>query len=128
MAARGHGRGGGRGGGRPVSINVEALGFGRGGDMLPTATIQPPSLFPPLEQHPLPLLSGDTFNYLIDLKHDFQNFMEDSVYYLKPKESKTDIQRYSDKYKVSASTIDEEKAIGEYIQIFTGLWLIIRYW
>lgn len=29
-----------------MSLNVEALGFGRGGDAMPTAMIQPPPLFP----------------------------------------------------------------------------------
>lgn len=40
------GRGRGRGGGKPMSLNVEALGFGRGGDAMPTASAQPPPLFP----------------------------------------------------------------------------------
>lgn len=35
----------GRGRGKPMSLNIEALGFARG-DALPTAILQPPPRFP----------------------------------------------------------------------------------
>ncbi|XP_067931723.1 DNA-directed RNA polymerase III subunit RPC7-like [Watersipora subatra] len=97
MGGRGRGRGR---GGSSMSVNIEALGFGRG-EALPSASLHPPPTFPVLEHHPLPLEHNEKCNYLIDLKRYFQTSMEDSPYYVKSTETRKDIKRYTDKYKVS---------------------------
>ncbi|XP_038072905.1 DNA-directed RNA polymerase III subunit RPC7-like [Patiria miniata] len=96
MAGRGRGRG--RGG--AMAFTAEVLGLGRG-DVLPPTTSQPPPLFPPLEFRPVPLPTGDEWDYLLLLKQEFRNTMRDSPYYIKPQDKKKDIERYSDKYRMS---------------------------
>ncbi|KAI0223789.1 hypothetical protein LSAT2_025087 [Lamellibrachia satsuma] len=94
------GRRGGRGGaGRGISFNIENLGFGRG-EALPGPILQPPPLFPPLEQKPVPLLAGEEGDYLLALKQEYQGSMKESVYFLKELHKKKDIERYSDKYQL----------------------------
>jgi len=91
MAGRGRARG------RGISFNVETLGFGRG-EALPGSVLQPPPLFPPLEFKPLPLSSGEEYDYLLTLKQEFRAGMRDSPYFIKPAVKKKEIERYSDKY------------------------------
>jgi len=91
MAGRGRARG------RGLSFSVESLGFGRG-ETLPGSILQPPPLFPALDFKPLPLSSGEEYDYLLALKQEFRVGMKESPYYIKPSERKKDIERYSDKY------------------------------
>ena len=71
--------------------------------------------FQPLEQHPLPLEQSEREKYLIDLKQDFQTFMEDSPYFVKRTDAKKDIYRYSDKYKTSAHNSADSGMICEFM-------------
>ncbi|KAL3867150.1 hypothetical protein ACJMK2_044373 [Sinanodonta woodiana] len=89
----------GRGKGKSVSFNVEALGFGKG-EALPTATLQPPPLFPPQEFKPVPLLHGDDWEYTLALKQEFRATIRKSPYFIHGNEKKKDIERYSDKYQI----------------------------
>lgn len=91
MAGRGRGRG------RNVSFNVEALGFGRG-EALPGPILQPPPLFPARDFKPVPLETGEDYDYMVALKQEFRGTVRKSVFYLKPSEKAKDIERYSDKY------------------------------
>ncbi|XP_076807413.1 DNA-directed RNA polymerase III subunit RPC7-like [Clavelina lepadiformis] len=100
MSRGGRGRGRGRGN---VSFNMEAIGFGRG-DALPAPILQPPPKFPPSRQPPLPLVGGDEAKYLLALKKEFLQTMQASPYFIKAEQEKTDVDRYSDKYRASRNT------------------------
>jgi len=97
MAGRG-GRGRGKG---ALSFQVESLGFGRG-QSLPETILQPPPLFPPLEFKPLPVATGEEYEYLLALKQEFRTAMQESPYYIRATEKKNHIRRYSDKYNAQA--------------------------
>ncbi len=56
--------------------------------------------FQPLEFKPLPLATGDEYEYLLALKQEFRGTMKESAFYMKPQEKKKDIGRYSDKYQL----------------------------
>ena len=80
----------------------------------------------------MPLEQNEKYKYMIDLKRFFQTFMEDSPYYVKPVETKKDIHRYSDKYKLAntATTgndmICESSIITSYcIQVLMSLYLVV---
>nr|CAB3265036.1 DNA-directed RNA polymerase III subunit RPC7-like [Phallusia mammillata] len=95
---------GGRGRGRGnVTFNMESIGFGKG-DALPPPTLQPPPLYPPLRQPALPLLTGDDVNYMLALKKEFVQTMKNSPYYIQAEEAKSDVDRYSDKYRATRNT------------------------
>lgn len=83
-----------------MAFTAEVLGLGRG-DALPPPTSQPPPLFPPLEFRPVPLPTGDEWDYMLLLKQEFRGTMRDSPYYIKPQDKKKDIERYSDKYRMA---------------------------
>ncbi|XP_033111777.1 DNA-directed RNA polymerase III subunit RPC7-like [Anneissia japonica] len=100
------GRGRGRGRGSALSFTAEVLGLGRGGDSLPTAVLQPPPLFPPLEYKALPLLAGEAREYMLALKQEFRASSKDSPFFIKPQNKKKDIDRYSDKYQASGLNSD----------------------
>lgn len=67
----------------------------------------------PLENQPLPIEKSEVVDYLVDLKRDFQFFMEESPYYLKLSEPKNDIKRYSDKYKSNGQPTSNSAALRE---------------
>ncbi|XP_071844194.1 DNA-directed RNA polymerase III subunit RPC7-like [Apostichopus japonicus] len=92
MAGRGRGRG------SAFSYTAEVLGLGRGADAIPASVLQPPPPFPPLQFKPVPLASGESYEYMLLLKQEFRGSMRDSPFYIKPLDKKKDIQRYSDKY------------------------------
>lgn len=69
--------------------------------------------FQPLEHQPLPLETGEQIDYLLELKHDFKTFMEDSVFFMKA-EQKKDIVRYSDKYKDNKQATDSSISESNY--------------
>lgn len=89
MAGRGRGR-------ASLSFNVELLGIGRGETF--ASILQPPPVFPPLQNHPLNLQKGEEFEYILALKQEFRNAMQNSPYYMNYTEKTKDIERYSDKY------------------------------
>lgn len=92
----------GRGRGRNFSFNIENLGFGRG-ESLPGPTVQPPPIFPPLETKPVPLATGDNYDYMLALKQEFRTTMRDSPFFIKTSRVKKDIERYTDKYQINGN-------------------------
>ncbi|XP_077989061.1 DNA-directed RNA polymerase III subunit RPC7-like [Glandiceps talaboti] len=97
MAGRGRGRGRGA-----IAVAAETLGIGRGD--LPPPTLQPPPLFPPLEFKPVPLLSGEDYDYMLALKQEYRGTMRESPYFIKPSGKRKDIYRYSDKYQTNGNS------------------------
>ena len=53
-----------------------------------------------MEYRPVPLCSGDEYDYLLALKQEYRGAMRESPYYIHSVEKKKDIQRYSDKYQL----------------------------
>ena len=99
------GRGRGRGRGRSLG-NLEALGIAPG-EPPPQPILQPPPLFPPLDQKPLELSKTDASEYLLSVKQEFRQSMKQSPFYLRAGSDKKVIERYSDKYQeVKGSEID----------------------
>ncbi|XP_035667700.1 DNA-directed RNA polymerase III subunit RPC7-like isoform X1 [Branchiostoma floridae] len=94
------GRGRGRGRGKPLSFDIESLGF-QNKKELPKSKEEPPPLYPPLEFKPVPLQEGEEANYLLALKQEFRGSMRESPYFIKPQSAKKDIERYSDKYQLN---------------------------
>ena len=98
MAARGRG---GRGRGRAaMSFNVEQLGFNTG-EALPGPVLQPPPVYPIMENRPLTLQGGVEGEYMLALKRDFVEFLRDSPAFVVPAAAKAEIERYSDCYQVA---------------------------
>uniref|UniRef100_UPI00358E2B33 DNA-directed RNA polymerase III subunit RPC7-like isoform X1 n=1 Tax=Myxine glutinosa TaxID=7769 RepID=UPI00358E2B33 len=92
MAGMGRGRGRGQ-----MTFNIEAIGFGKG-EALPPTALQPPPLFPLRQNLPLPLQTGEETDYQVALKQEFRLAMKCLPYFLKIEMKKKDIVRYSDKY------------------------------
>ncbi|KAG2462822.1 DNA-directed RNA polymerase III subunit RPC7-like [Polypterus senegalus] len=95
MAGRGRGRGRGQ-----LTFNIEAVGIGKG-EVLPPGTFQPTPLFPPMENKPVPLQSGEEAEYMLALKQELRGAMKSLPYFVKPAAPKKDVERYSDKYQSS---------------------------
>ena len=102
------GRRGGRG--RVGRSNLEAIGIAPG-ESLPPPILQPPPLYPPMERRPLELSNTETDRYLVGIKQEFQQRMQQSPFYLKSDSARTDIKRYSDKYKMSAQQSDLQQLL-----------------
>ena len=105
MSGRRGGRG--RGGGR---TNFETIGI-QPGESVPPPILQPPPLYPPMERRPLELSNTETDRYLVSVKQEFQQRMQQSPFYLKSDSTKTDIKRYSDKYKTSLQQNDVQQLL-----------------
>ena len=102
------GRRGGRGrGGR---TNLEAIGI-QPGESVPPPILQPPPLYPPTERRPLELSATKTDRYLVRVKQEFQQHMQQSPFFLKSDSTSTDIKRYSDKYKTSLQQNDLQQLL-----------------
>ncbi|KAK3920872.1 DNA-directed RNA polymerase III subunit RPC7-like [Frankliniella fusca] len=97
MAGRGRGRGGGSSFNREIS---ERMGMAPGSSETPVESVlEPPPLFPPLENRPVPLELGVEGEYLLALKRDFVGYFRDSPSFIQNVVVKSDnIQRYSDRY------------------------------
>ena len=52
----------------------------------------------PLQFKPVPLETGEQFDYMLALKQELRSTMKESAYFINPPEKKRDIIRYSDKY------------------------------
>ena len=92
-------RGRGRGRGRGKSFGgLEALSI-IPGEPVPPPILQPPPLFPRLDQKPLELHSNKSEEYLLSVKQDLRQFMKQSPFHLKADSDKKVIERYSDKYR-----------------------------
>jgi len=111
------GRGGKGRGKASMSFDVSRLGFSAG-EGLPKANIQPPPLYPPLNQRPTPLLSTEVDEYLLALSQEYRGSIRDSPFYLKPKTIKRDIVRYTDRYK-------QNQAKGDATETWTPDWNFI---
>ncbi|KAL4646727.1 DNA-directed RNA polymerase III subunit RPC7-like [Arapaima gigas] len=98
MAGRGRGRGRGQ-----LTFNIEAVGIGKG-ENLPPSTLQPTPLFPPMEQKPVPLQTGEEAEYMLALKQELRGAMKNLPFYIRPAAPKKDVERYSDKYQSSEPT------------------------
>uniref|UniRef100_A0A8C7VUA6 DNA-directed RNA polymerase III subunit n=1 Tax=Oncorhynchus mykiss TaxID=8022 RepID=A0A8C7VUA6_ONCMY len=94
MAGLGHGQGRGKG---YMSFSIEAVGIGKG-ENLPPSILQPTPLFPPVEHKPVPLVMGEEAEYMLQ---EFRGNMKNLPFYVRPAVSKTDVERYSDKYQNS---------------------------
>lgn len=96
----GRGRGG-RGRGRGMTL--EQLGVQRG-EVLPDSIVGPPETYPPLEFRPCqPPQKESVEEYILCIKKEFQEHMQNSQYYIQPEVKSPDIERYSDRYQVLAS-------------------------
>jgi len=102
------GRGGKGRGKASMSFDVSRLGFGVG-EGLPKANLQPPPLYPPLQQRPTPLLATEVDEYLLALSQEYRGSIRDSPFYLKPKTMKRDIIRYTDRYKQNQTKGDSSE-------------------
>lgn len=99
MAGRGRGRGGNNALTR--EINERMGGAPSGNDSHVETVFEPPPLFPPLENRPVPLDLGVEGEYLLALKRDFVEYFRDSPSFLQNISVKADIQRYSDRYQTT---------------------------
>uniref|UniRef100_A0A3B5MZV8 DNA-directed RNA polymerase III subunit n=1 Tax=Xiphophorus couchianus TaxID=32473 RepID=A0A3B5MZV8_9TELE len=91
MAGRGRGR---------RTLGLDSVGTSRG-DSLPPAVQQPTTVFPVMEQKPLPLAGGEESEYLTALKQDFRVAMRSQPCFIQPAAAHRDVERYSDKYHLS---------------------------
>jgi DNA-directed RNA polymerase III subunit RPC7 len=83
-----------------MSFNVEQLGFSAG-EALPGPVLQPPPIYPPMENRPVPLQTGVEGEYMLALKREFVEFLRESPAFITPSAAKADIERYSDRYQVA---------------------------
>jgi len=83
-----------------MSFNVEQLGFSAG-EALPGPVLQPPPVYPPMENRPIPLQTGVEGEYMLALKRDLVEYLRDSPAFITPTVAKADIERYSDRYQVA---------------------------
>ncbi|KAK7080542.1 DNA-directed RNA polymerase III subunit Rpc31 [Halocaridina rubra] len=97
MAARGRG---GRGRGRGMTL--EQLGVQRG-EVLPDNIVGPPETYPLLEFKPSQLPQKENMEYILCIKKDFQEHMQNSQYNIQPEVKNMDIERYSDRYQLLTS-------------------------
>lgn len=88
MAGRGRGQ---------LTFSVEVVGIGKG-ENLPPSCVQPTPVYPPLEQKPVPLQTGEEAEYMLALKQEFRGAMKTLPFYIRPAAPKKDVERYSDKY------------------------------
>lgn len=105
MGARGRGRGSSHTFSREIN---ERMGIttgnapGQSNEPQVEAVNEPPPLYPPLENRPVPLDTGVEGEYLLALKRDFVEYFHDSPSYLQHTIVKSDIQRFSDRYQTAA--------------------------
>lgn len=99
MAGRGRG---GRGRGRGMSL--EQLGVQKG-EVLPERVAGPPETYPPLEFRPVQPTQEKNLaeSYLLVVKKEYREHMQNSQYYIQPGVKRPDIERYSDRYQLLAS-------------------------
>ncbi|KAK3874594.1 hypothetical protein Pcinc_020486 [Petrolisthes cinctipes] len=97
MGGRGRGRGRGKG------MTLEQLGVQKG-EGLPERVLGPPETYPPLEFRPVPPTQEKNLaeSYLLVVKKEFREHMQNSQYYIQPAVKRPDIERYSDRYQVLA--------------------------
>lgn len=96
----GRGRGG-RGRGRGMTL--EQLGVQKG-ELLPERVVGPPETYPPLEFHPVQPTQDKNLkeDYMLVVKKEYREHMQNSQYFIQPGVKKPDIERYSDRYQLLA--------------------------
>lgn len=98
MGGRGRGRGRGKG------MSLEQLGVQKG-ETLPERVIGPPETYPPLEFRPVQPTQEKNLaeSYLLVVKKEYREHMQNSQFYIQPGVKRLDIERYSDRYQLLAS-------------------------
>ncbi|XP_063865647.1 DNA-directed RNA polymerase III subunit RPC7-like isoform X1 [Scylla paramamosain] len=98
MGGRGRGRGRGKG------MSLEQLGVQKG-EVLPDRIVGPPETYPPLEFRPVQPTQEKNLaeSYLLVVKKEFREHMQNSQFYIQPGVKRKDIERYSDRYQLLAS-------------------------
>lgn len=83
---------------------LEQLGVQKG-EVLPERVLGPPETYPPLEFRPVQPAQEKNLaeSYLLVVKKDFREHMQNSQYFIQPGVKKPDIERYSDRYQFLAS-------------------------
>lgn len=104
MAGKGRGRG-------KYTFNLEVIGIGKG-EALPSSSLAPPPLFPPLPVKTAPFCpsKSDHYNYLHDVKQELNSAFKSSKYFLVPPKVNLGIQRYSDKFAGSSDSPPKQTA------------------
>jgi len=97
---------------------TQAMGIGRGEGVPGPNLLGPPPLFPKLENRPLPLQMDAAMDYMLILKRQYIDFLHDSPSFVLPITVKTDIERYSDKYKVLSN---EGKSLKESTYLWANM-------
>lgn len=80
-----------------MSFSMEQLGFSKG-EMLPTPVLQPSPSYPMLDHKPLPVQITTEMSYLIELKRDFTEYMQESSNNVQAIVLNEDIERYCEDY------------------------------
>lgn len=98
MGGRGRGRGRGKG------MSLEQLGVQKG-EVLPDRIVGPPETYPPLEFRPVQPTQEKNLaeSYLLVVKKEYREHMQNSQFYIQPGVKRKDIERYSDRYQLLAS-------------------------
>ncbi|XP_041856166.1 DNA-directed RNA polymerase III subunit RPC7 [Melanotaenia boesemani] len=88
------------------TFNIEALGIGRGS--MPEARVGPSPLFPTTEFKPVPLKAGEDEEYMLALKQEMRGTMQRLPHNIKIKSSKTEVEKYTERYLKQSQMDDEE--------------------
>ncbi|XP_045132627.1 DNA-directed RNA polymerase III subunit RPC7-like [Portunus trituberculatus] len=98
MGGRGRGRGRGKG------MSLEQLGVQKG-EVLPDRIVGPPETYPPLEFRPVQPTQEKNLaeSYLLVVKKEYREHMQNSQFYIQPGVKRKDIERYSDRYQLLSS-------------------------
>ena len=102
-------RGRGRGRGKLFGGNLDLIGLSPG-QPAPPPILQPPQDFPPLDRKPLELrASTEEDEYLLTVKQDLRQQMQQGHFFLKAGSMKREVERYSDRYQsVKLSEVDDQ--------------------
>lgn len=84
-------------------MSLEQLGMQKG-ETLPERVIGPPETYPPLEFRPVQPAQEKNLaeSYLLVVKKEFREHMQNSQFYIQPGVKRLDIERYSDRYQFLA--------------------------
>jgi predicted GIY-YIG superfamily endonuclease len=95
------GKRGGYGKGRNFMCPTMELFSSSRGEALSVPVMQPPPTYPQLDRKPLPIELTTEMNYLIELKRDFTEYMQESLNNVQAVKSKEDIERFCENYENS---------------------------
>lgn len=85
-------------------MSLEQLGVQKG-EVLPDRIVGPPETYPPLEFRPVQPTQEKNLaeSYLLVVKKEYREHMQNSQFYIQPGVKRKDIERYSDRYQLLAS-------------------------